>query len=61
MLSKLMFFWKVYILLNFVRLFKNSSWNTAWDIASCFFSAGSMIAGFLDYMDGRFDGKCKVW
>lgn len=46
---------------NFVRLFRSSSWNKAWDIASCFFSAGSMIAGLLDYLDGRFDGKCKVW
>ena len=46
---------------NFVRLFRSSGWNKAWDIASCFFSAGSMIAGLLDYLDGRFDGKCKVW
>lgn len=48
-------------IVNFVKLFRNSSWNKAWDIASCFFSAGSMIAGLLDYGDGQFDGKCKLW
>lgn len=40
---------------------RSSSWNRAWDIASCFFSAGSMIAGLLDFLDGRFDGKCRIW
>lgn len=46
---------------RFVNCFRSSSWNRAWDIASCFFSAGSMIAGLLDFLDGRFDGKCRIW
>lgn len=34
-------------------------WKKRIDIISCFFSAGSMIAGLLDYADGSFDGDIK--
>ena len=40
--------------------FKGKAWNKAIDFISCFFSAGSMIAGFLDLADGKFDGRCKL-
>ena len=40
--------------------FKSQSWKKAVDFVSCFFSAGSMIAGFLDFADGNFDGECKL-
>jgi hypothetical protein len=44
---------------NMVKLFRKASWNKAFDFISCFFSAGSMIAGALDALDGNFDGKVK--
>lgn len=46
---------------RFVNMFKNKTWNKIIDFISCFFSAGSMIAGFLDYIDGNFDGRCRLW
>lgn len=46
---------------NFVKLISRSRWNKAWDIISCFFSAGSMVAGIIDYVDGNFNGECRLW
>ena len=46
---------------NFVNLISKSRWNKAWDIISCFFSAGSMVAGIIDYVDGKFNGECRLW
>ena len=39
----------------------NKSWNKIIDFISCFFSVGSMIAGFLDFIYGSFDGRCRLW
>ena len=46
---------------KFVKLISRSRWNKAWDIISCFFSAGSMVAGIIDYVDGNFNGECRLW
>ena len=46
---------------KFVNQFRYKSWNKAIDFISCFFSAGSMIAGFLDWFsDKKFDGKIRM-
>lgn len=46
---------------NFVKLISRSRWNKAWDIISCFFSAGSRVTGIIDYVDDNFNGECRLW
>lgn len=46
---------------NFVKLISRSRWNKVWDIISCSFSAGSRVAGIIDYVDYNFNGECRLW
>ena len=44
----------------FNKIFKTGIRNKFIDAISCFFSAGSMVAGILDALDGNFDGRIKI-
>jgi len=46
-----------YVVTTLVKNCQFWSWSKIIDVISCFFSAGSMLAGVLDWLDGDFDGK----